>query len=142
VWSVTGGFIRSGQSSPSIEVEWGLVSDGIIAVHADADCSDTARVHVTVDSTTTIEALPTSHGYELYPNPSAGDVVLAIPLKAQGRMHEVEMFDMIGRLVHREHIPAGRVLHGLSTGLFPDGVYRVMLRVGREYVHENLLIRR
>ena len=45
-------------------------------------------------------------------------------MQAQGRTHEVELYDNLGRLVHREHVAAGRALHGISTGVLAAGVYR------------------
>ncbi len=141
-WTVDGGFIRSGQTSPSIEVEWTRAGNGRVSVNATAECSDTTHVTVVVDGTVRAEAPATPDQYHVYPNPAEGDVVLAIPLQAQGRAHRVELYNSLGQLVHSEQVAAGRAMHSISTGVLAAGVYRVVLSTGTERVMEKLLIRK
>lgn len=141
-WFVDGGFIRSGQTSPSIEVEWTRAGNARVSVHAVSECTDTTHVAMNIDGTVAVENAASPDQYHLYPNPAEGDVVLTIPVQAQGRTHEVELYDNLGRLVHREHVAAGRAVHGISTGVLAAGVYRVVLRAGSERVLERLLVRK
>ncbi len=141
-WTVTGGLIRSGQTSPAIDVEWTTAGAGRVSVHATADCSDTTHVAVTVDGTVSVEAAAAPELFQLYPNPVDGDALLALPERARMRVHDAEIYNSLGQLVHAERIDAGRAVHRLSTGALAAGIYRVVLRAGLERVHESMLVRR
>jgi hypothetical protein len=141
-WTVTGGLIRSGQTSPSIEVEWTTAGAGSVSVYATVDCSDTTRVAVAVDGTTSVDGVAAPALFELYPNPVDGDAVLALPSAARGCAHDLEVYDNLGRLVHAEQIAPGRALHRVSTASLAAGVYRVVLRAGAQRVFETMLVRR
>ena len=141
-WTVTGGLIRSGQTSPSIEVEWTTAGAGSVSVYATVDCSDTARVAVAVDGTVSVDGVAAPALFELYPNPVDGDAVLALPAAVRGRAHDLEVYDNLGRLVHAEHVAPGRALHRVATAPLAAGVYRVVLRAGAQRVFETMLVRR
>jgi hypothetical protein len=80
----------------------------------------------------------TSPELSIYPNPTAGDVLVSMLLPGQGS-YEIEVYDVVGKLketVSNEYQSPRKCMVKLGCSRYPAGVYMAKIRVtndGKEY---------
>lgn len=93
-------------------------------------------VQVTVEVCSGVQEALALRGFEVFPNPNDGRFSLTVHLLESAAL-EIELFDMMGRLVHGERLqaPAGQVVRELDMGHLRSGVYMLKLRIaGRVFL--------
>lgn len=128
-WSVNGGSIISGQTTPSITVEWNSIGAqdlDVIAISNEGCESDMQAFEVNVsDTLTAINELDGSVVYKIYPNPTKG--LTTIELKSKGNV-QLSLIDINGREVPMNFIQQDDRVTFDATNT-PSGVY---------FIHMNL----
>ncbi|MCF8390690.1 MAG: Ig-like domain-containing protein [Bacteroidales bacterium] len=108
------------------------VADGVVTAVADGeatitvtttDGSFTADCVVTVDATVGISDF-NAKGFSLYPNPVSGGV-LNLKLSDTNKATSIELYNMLGALVHTELVDNRSIVRINTNDLFSKGVYFV-----------------
>ncbi len=76
-----------------------------------------------------------------WPNPTTGQVTLALPVVGRGAYH-VRVMDAVGRVVYEGLSPAGSERYGIDLADEPNGLYLVEARSGTVRLHQRLMLAR
>lgn len=135
VASITGS--SSGSTSYYYFYDWEVEVGG-------GSCASTSvPVTVEVEVCTGMEEALALRGFEVWPNPSEGDLQLTIHLLSAEQL-DLSLTDVLGRAVQAERLaaPAGELRHGMDLSTLPSGAYLLTLRVqGRSFTRKVLLDR-
>lgn len=98
-------------------------------------------VVVEVETCTGVDEPLSLRGFEVYPNPGRDVFNVSLHL-LRAAAADIEMTDMLGRVVHRERFNAasGQVMHGVDASRLPSGIYMLTLRLeGRQFQRRVVL---
>lgn len=98
----------------------------------------------TILSSVSSPVLESGYGVSASPNVASGQVEVGISLPSYGSMQtEVQVVDMLGRVVERHRFPPYAYLHTLDVSGWPAGAYNVvLLEEGRVRAGARLLVAR
>ncbi|MFN7116834.1 MAG: T9SS type A sorting domain-containing protein [Saprospiraceae bacterium] len=100
-------------------------------------CSDVANV--TIGLTTSLEDIATFSQVKLAPNPTSGQTVLHVELRAAGDVH-IQIFNTSGKLIYQTLERNASVLNvPLDLNHQPAGMYIVRLQAGNQIRSEKLI---
>lgn len=111
-------------------------TDGTVTIEliATNSCgSDTTTEDVTItgnEDTTFINSVEYDLSFDVYPNPSTGNVALSFSADNESKEYTLRLFDLSGKKVLEEKITAtgSTVQKQLDLGALPKGVYTLHLR--------------
>ncbi|WP_209330981.1 YCF48-related protein [Lunatimonas salinarum] len=139
-WALTGGgTILSGQGTSRVRVKWEQDGDYSLTVTPFNACEDGASrtIEVNVNFITAIEETPHPAGFQIYPNPSTGDV--RVRLGGISDVRELRIYNHLGQEI------LNRPLEGIRGELevkdLPKGLLQVVLRGRTKEYTKTLWIR-
>lgn len=89
---------------------------------------------------TSIEEAPDLDGVLLYPNPSGGDLKLALPDHLNARGYQVQILDLQGRTVYKGLFDQKEVT--INTSNMKAGIYMAIVKVGNQIFKQRVIIER
>ena len=137
LWSVSGGNQIAGDTSNSIDVQWGFAGVGAITVYAtnSKGCAgDTVALTVTINLDVGVNAVDNSKNiFQVYPNPSGGQMLIDFTdVAGEGILR---IYNSIGMLILERPVAGGTienlVLEDIVPGIYCfnavfQGVYKVI----------------
>lgn len=125
-WQVVGGSILSGQSTPSISVEWNLPGINMVSVVVSrGDTCEEVQMDVAVDQSFSVSK-EQSAGFRIYPNPTTG--VFRVTFSDVDYISTILIYDNLGRLVLAMPEASVSLEHEIDMSSFANGLYTI--RVG------------
>lgn len=90
---------------------------------------------INIDQTTGFEPLSKDFSYSIYPNPASGSLTIAAN---KNGINRVEFFDVLGKCVYDNNMPAMTYNIGLSG--FSNGIYYVKVFTGDKSFSEKIIV--
>lgn len=132
-WQVVGGSILSGQSTPTINVEWNFPGiNQVSVVVSRGDTCEKANIEVAVNQMFSV-GKENAQGFRIYPNPTSG--VFRVAFNDADKISTIMVYDNLGRMVLLMNEEVVAVEQEIDLSSFANGLYTV--RVG---AHTHRLI--
>lgn len=126
-WSITGGVKISGANTSSIQVQWTTAGTGTVTVQETASngCKGTLKsAQINISNNTALDEEDMPGAYRLVPNPSSGRVAIQ-GYFVSGEEIRIQMFNLLGQMVHEENKVIANQMHELPVQLkdLEPGIY-------------------
>ena len=136
-WIVVNGTIISGQGTSTIEVEWGDVGEGSIAV-VETNLEECQSEPVTLEVTVPVGVSEIdSENLNVYPNPATDGITISWP-PAKGA-YNAQIIDATGRIVARFRNIQGTIQRDVSS--LEPGTYTLQLSSGMLRATRSFVVR-
>ena len=133
-WQVMGGSILSGQSTPTVNVQWNVPGAHVVSVVVSkGDTCEKVYLEVVVDQIFSVDAV-SSAGFRIYPNPTKG--AFRVAFLGEDQVSSILVYDHLGRLVLTMPAASVSMEQEIDMTSFANGLY--IIRIG-SYTHRLIL---